>query len=100
MQNIRTGHVHRDSLVSDMKLRWNRRPIFLGYVFHGLTVSASCVVNSLKTGAGRVQVAQSLLSLLPPELTSIAEPEGFATESSLPSVLRDLGDGVGFNGRL
>lgn len=31
-------------------------------------------------GAGRVQVAQSLFALLPPELTSIAEPEEVATE--------------------
>lgn len=42
----------------------------MGFVF---------MLSSTK-GAGRVQVAQSLSALLPPELTAIAEPEGVATE--------------------
>lgn len=49
---------------------------FLGLDLHLHVISFD--LSSL--GAGRVQAAQSLLALLPPELTSIAEPEEVATE--------------------
>jgi len=64
------------------KLRWSKRQLSCDISWvgpHDLKVSTSMLI-SYKIGAGRVQVAQSLLALLPPELTSVAEPEEVATE--------------------
>ena len=66
-----------------MKLHWNKQLLSCDISWVGFPYSSSTRlqhVNPLKTGAGRVQVALSLLALLPPELTSIAEPEEVATE--------------------
>lgn len=54
----------------------------ISLVCHCCFVLNSCSLLTLNrySAAGRIQLAQDLLELLPPELTSIPEPEERATE--------------------